>query len=89
MPDPVPPQTTMLRRSRTASRSSRGDVGREQNAARGIASAPNRRMVMQGPSTANGGTTALTREPSGKRASTNGEERSTRRPSGPTTFSMR
>ena len=39
-------------------------------------------MVTQGPSTASGGITAWSRDPSGRRASTIGDERSSRRPSG-------
>jgi len=38
------------------------------------------RMVSEGPSIASGGTIALTREPSGRRASQIGEASSTRRP---------
>ena len=41
--------------------------------------APNRRIVRHGPSIASGGITACSREPSGSRASTMGEERSRRR----------
>ena len=44
--------------------------------------APKRRMVTHGPSTASGGITACRREPSGSRASTIGDARSSRRPSG-------
>ena len=51
-----------------------------QNSARGTAVAPNRRMVTVGPSTASGGSTTWTREPSGRRASTTGVARSARRP---------
>ena len=43
---------------------------------------------MDGPSTATGGTTALTREPSGRRASTSGVSASIRRPSGSTMRSI-
>ena len=52
------------------------------------ARAPNRRIVRHGPSTASGRTTALTREPSGRRASTRGLDRSTWSPSGATMRSM-
>ena len=54
-----------------------------------MARAPKRRTVRHGPSTASGGTMALTRDPSARRASTRGDERSMRSPSGATTFSMR
>ena len=45
-------------------------------------------MESSGPSTASGGMTAFTREPSGRRASTIGEDSSTRRPTRETIFSM-
>ena len=46
--------------------------------------AENLRMVSDEPSTASGGITAQTRDPSGRRASTIGEDSSMRRPSGAT-----
>ena len=49
---------------------------------------PKRRMESSGPSTATGGMAALTREPSGRRASTSGDDSSTRRPTRDTIFSM-
>ena len=58
-------------------------TGRRRNAAR-----ENFRMVSDGPSTARGGITALTREPSGSRASTIGDDSSTRRPTRQTIRSM-
>ncbi len=51
-------------------------------------SAANFRMVSSEPSTASGGITALTRLPSGRRASTIGLDSSTRRPTRPTILSM-
>ncbi len=45
-------------------------------------------MVSAGPSTASGGMTALTREPSGSRASTMGDDSSIRRPTRETMRSM-
>jgi hypothetical protein len=48
--------------------------------------APKRRIDTSGPSTANGGMIALTREPSGRRASTIGLDSSTRRPTRETIF---
>ncbi len=50
--------------------------------------APKRRMDIDGPSRASGGMMALTREPSGRRASTMGEVSSTRRPTLDTMRSM-
>src|SRR5205823_1418951 len=46
------------------------------------------RMVSTGPWMASGGTMALTREPSGRRASTIGDDSSMRRPTPDTIFSM-
>ena len=51
-------------------------------------SAANLRMVSAEPSTASGGTTALTRLPSGRRASTIGLDSSTRRPMRETILSI-
>ncbi|OPZ66532.1 MAG: hypothetical protein BWY83_02861 [bacterium ADurb.Bin478] len=48
----------------------------------------NLRMERMGPSSANGAITALTREPSGNRASTMGLDSSTRRPTWETIRSM-
>src|SRR3990167_4975872 len=48
----------------------------------------NLRIVTVGPFSAKGGIIALTREPSGKRASTIGELSSIRRPNGATTLSI-
>ena len=86
LPEPVPPLTTTLRRSDTAvandsswpsvrvpdSTSCRGPGRRT----------PKRRIERTGPSTASGGITTLTREPSASLASTIGLSSSTRRPSG-------
>ena len=47
-----------------------------------------RRIESNGPSTATGGITAFTRDPSGRRASTSGDDSSTRRPTRETIFSM-
>ncbi|MNM80134.1 hypothetical protein D3C81_920850 [compost metagenome] len=92
LPEPVPPLTTMFRRSLTAMirNSSIGGFS-EPNVSR---SSPcslrleNLRMLMLGPRNATGGMIALTREPSFKRASTIGELSSMRRPSGVTMRSM-
>ena len=88
LPAPVPPDTRMLSRAPTA-HASRATTAGGAKAARGTARAPKRRTVRQGPSTASGGTMALTRDPSARRASTRGDERSMRSPRGATTFSMR
>ena len=51
-------------------------------------SRPKRRIERQGPSMARGGMMAFTREPSARRASTMGEDSSTRRPMRETMRSM-
>ena len=92
LPEPVPPVTTMFLRSRTATcrNSSIGSLI-EPNCSR---SSPlslrllNLRMLRLGPRSATGGITALTREPSARRASTIGELSSMRRPSGATMRSI-
>ena len=86
LPEPVPPQTSRLQRRRTA---------RASSSASGAVSVPlatrssgvkprrrKRRIVSTGPSSASGGITTFTREPSGRRASHSGSASSTRRPSG-------
>ena len=92
LPVPVPPDTTMLsrpsmqaRRKRTLRSSS------VPNRTRSLAmngSRANFRMVRNGPSIASGGMTAFTREPSGRRASTIGDDSSMRRPTWDTILSM-
>ena len=84
LPDDVPPETRMLSRLRTAIRRNSIISGLalpivSRSAGRSL-SRENLRMVMQGPSRANGGSTTLTREPSRSLASTIGELSSTRRP---------
>ena len=89
---PVPPLTRMLRRSITHAR---------RNVAAAVVMLPmsirssivsrwtgNLRIVRQGPLTASGGMMALTREPSGSRASTSGWLLSIRRPTWATIRSM-
>ena len=49
---------------------------------------PKRRIESSGPSTASGGMTMLTREPSSRRASTMGDDSSMRRPTAETILSM-
>ena len=92
LPAPVPPLISMFSRARTqCSRNS--SIGRviERMVTRSSAlsrSAGKRRIESSGPSTASGGMIALTREPSGRRASTIGELSSTRRPTPLTMRSM-
>ena len=88
LPEPVPPETSMFCDARTAS---------SRNSAISLVMLPKRirsstvsfflanfRIVTEGPSSASGGITALTREPSGRRASTIGLASSMCRPSGST-----
>ena len=51
-------------------------------------SSRNFRIVSSGPESESGGMIAFTREPSGNRASTSGEDSSIRRPTWPTIFVM-
>ena len=92
LPAPVPPETTTLSRPRTqASRKSAVRSLSEPNLIRSLTvsgSAANLRMVSALPSIASGGTTAFTRLPSGSRASTMGEDSSTRRPMRETILSI-
>ena len=91
-PDPVPPEMTMLRRPSTQaarkSRTSSVNVPKVIRSRSVKGSAENLRMVSIEPSRATGGTTALTRDPSGSRASTSGLPSSTRRPIRATMRSM-
>ena len=84
LPVPVPPDTRMLSRPFTvaANRASAGcdSEPRVTRSSAVMVSAANLRMVSTGPSTASGGMTALTREPSARRASTMGDDSSIRRP---------
>ena len=92
MPEPVPPEMMTLQRPLTqALRKSRTWGLIVPNAIRSRSvngSAANLRMVSIAPSSAIGGITALTRLPSGRRASTSGLASSTRRPTRPTILSM-
>ncbi len=84
LPAPAPPDRTMLRRPATAARSRSAVAGASVPSATRSSScsarAGNLRMLSCGPSTASGGMIALTREPSGRRASTIGLRSSMRRP---------
>ena len=85
-PEPVPPEMIMFRRAATqARRNSTIFSVIEPNSTSSLSprrSLANLRMVIEGPSMATGGITALTREPSGRRASTVGESASTCLPKG-------
>ena len=92
LPEPVPPETRMLQRAITERRRKRA-MRSSSEPSLIMSSTPSRlvgnlRMVTQGPRSATGGMTALTREPSGRRASTIGVDSSMRRPSGVTMRSM-
>ncbi len=86
LPEPVPPDTKMLSRASTQARRNSNISGvAVPNAIRSstvIGLAGNFRTVMTGPTSDSGSMTALTREPSGSRASTRGLDASIRRPSG-------
>ena len=86
LPEPVPPDTKMFRRASTHARRNSNISGVEvpkrirSSVVNGLAA--NFRIVMTGPTSDSGGMIALTREPSVRRASTIGEDSSTRRPIG-------
>jgi hypothetical protein len=84
LPDPVPPEMRTLSSAWTQrSRKSTASSDSEFNRTRSVSSSrrlENLRMVSSAPESDNGGITALTRLPSGSRASTIGEDSSTRRP---------
>ena len=91
-PLPVPPVIRMFRRFFTAlernSNMSASSAPRATNSSALRGSAANLRIESSGPSTAMGGMTAFTREPSGNRQSTIGEDSSIRRPAWATIFWM-
>jgi hypothetical protein len=92
LPAPVPPEIRMLILARTAAART-SSMSREMLLFSSILSAvsglvPNRRIETAGPSSASGGMMAFTRDPSGSRASTIGDDSSTRRPTAPTIRSM-
>ncbi len=86
LPEPVPPEMTILSRAKTQARRKLAIpsviVLYSINCSIVSLSLRNLRMVIEGPSIATGGIIALTREPSGKRASTEGLSGSMRRPKG-------
>ncbi len=86
LPEPVPPETKMLSRASTQARRksniSAVAVPKRTRSLTVNGRAANLRTVMTGPTSESGSMTALTREPSGRRASTRGLVWSIRRPSG-------
>ncbi len=92
LPVPVPPETRRLSLARThASITRTRSIVQVPKFTRSFAwygSAANFRIVSTEPLMARGGMMALTREPSGSRASTIGELSSMRRPTAETIFSM-
>src|SRR5713101_5324786 len=84
LPEPVPPLTTIEIRDRTQARMkfamSWFSVPKFTRSCTLYGTRENFRIVMLEPCTASGGITMLTREPSGRRASTIGDDSSTRRP---------
>ncbi len=91
-PVPVPPTTIIEILPRThASRKTAASMDtepREMRSCMTSARSGNFRMVSTGPRMARGGTIALIRDPSARRASTIGEDSSTRRPTAATMRSM-
>ena len=92
LPEPVPPDTKRFRRASTqALRKSNMSAVAVPNRIRSSTvkgEAENFRIVMTGPTSDSGGMIALTREPSVRRASTIGDDSSTRRPIGAMIRSM-
>ena len=93
LPEPVPPETRMLRRARTQERknvmiSGLDDLNRLTMSAGPHFSLANFRIVSAGPLSAIGGMTTFTRDPSFRRASHMGVDSSTRRPTRLTIRSM-
>ena len=92
LPEPVPPQIRMFSRAFTQAFSSSSmpsvsdSCATRSSALQRIAAETADRE--QRPVDRHGGMAALTREPSGRRASTIGDDSSTRRPTRETTFSM-
>ena len=89
LPAPVPPEMRMLTRAFTATRKSSRIAG-ESVSRSVISSSPDpcmtkRRIEIAAPSRARGGMMTLTRDPSGRRASTMGLDSSIRRPTRPAT----
>ena len=92
LPEPVPPETKRFRRASTQalrkSNISAVAVPKRMRSSTVKGLAENFRIVITGPMSDRGGMIALTREPSGRRASTLGLDMSMRRPMGVTIRSM-
>ena len=92
LPEPVPPEMITLSRASTIACSTSttlaGIEPYEIMVAILIGILENLRIDSSDPSMAKGATIALTREPSASRASTNGDDSSTRRPTAETIFWM-
>ncbi len=92
LPVPVPPEMSTLRRPTTQAWRNLATCGdmlpKPMRSSTVYGSAENFRMVRKGPPMARGWMTALTREPSRRRASTIGVDSSMRRPTSPTILSM-
>ena len=92
LPEPVPPDTIIFKRAFTqASRNSAIsslNVPKPTKLSMESGFFVNLRIVTQGPISDNGGTMALTREPSARRASTRGDASSIRLPKGDTMRSI-
>ena len=93
LPEPVPPEISMLRSALTQRVEEVGAPARTIvpiATSSSIASrfCANFRIVSTGPRATSGGMTAFTREPSGSRASTIGDDSSMRRPTWPTILLM-
>ena len=83
----VPPEIRRFHPAPTIQRRSAPGAPAAPKASRSTGRARKRRMVTHGPSSASGGISACRRDPSARRASTIGDARSRRRPSGATTRS--
>ncbi len=92
LPVPVPPDTMMFSLARTQAFSSSAISGVRVPKSIRLRTVSgtllNFRMVSEEPPTASGGMTALTRDPSSRRASTSGDDSSIRRPTLETIRSM-
>ena len=92
LPEPVPPDTKTFRRASThafrKSNISGVAVPKRIRSSTVKGEAANFRIVMTGPTSERGGMIALTRDPSVRRASTIGDDSSTRRPIGAMIRSM-
>ena len=92
LPEPVPPETKIFKRALTQASRNKDifslKVPNETKSFMEKAFFENLRMVTAGPTRDKGGIIMLTREPSERRASTSGEDSSTRLPRGVRILSM-